>query len=98
MFGLFDRSHTPLSPLSQPNNVNAMIAPGGKCVVFTGLLRLLSSEKELAAVLAHECAHVVARHSAEKVTSLQAATLVRSVLYWAFGLPLPAGALEVRER
>ena len=72
-----------------------MVAPGGKVVVFTGLLRLMSSEKELAAVLAHECAHVLARHTAEKVTSMQAATLVRSILYWAFGLPLPAGALEL---
>ena len=30
--------------------------------MFTGLLDLLSSEDELAAVLAHETAHVLARH------------------------------------
>ena len=89
---------TPFSPFFspfQPTVVNAMVAPGGKVVVYTGLLRLMQSEKELAAVLAHEVAHVLARHTAEKVSSMQAATLVRSILYWAFGLPLPAGALEV---
>lgn len=75
--------------------VNAMVTPGGKVIVFSGLLKMMSSEKELAAVLAHEAAHVLARHTAEKVTSMQAATLVRSILYWAFGLPLPAGALEL---
>ena len=32
-------------------------------VVYTGLLRLMDSEDELANVLAHEAAHVVARHS-----------------------------------
>jgi Zn-dependent protease with chaperone function len=71
-----------------------MVAPGGKVVVYTGLLRMMATEKELAAVLAHECAHVLARHTAEKVTSMQAATLVRSILYWAFGVPLPAGERE----
>ncbi len=41
---------------------NAFVVPGGKVVVFSGLLDLLSSEDELAAVLAHETAHVLARH------------------------------------
>lgn len=42
---------------------NAFVVPGGKVVVYTGLLKLLSSDDELAAVLAHEAAHVVARHA-----------------------------------
>ena len=50
---------------------------GGKVVVYTGLLRILTSEKELAAVLAHEVAHILARHTAEKLTSMQAAGLAR---------------------
>lgn len=69
--------------------------PGGKVVVYTGLLRILQSEKELAAVLAHEVAHILARHTAEKLTSMQAASLARMILYWAFGIPLPLGALEL---
>ena len=39
------------------------MVPGGKVVVYTGLLNLLDSDDELAAVLAHEAAHVVARHA-----------------------------------
>ena len=43
--------------------LNAMAAPGGKVVVFTGLLKALQQEDQLAAVLSHEIAHVVARHT-----------------------------------
>lgn len=49
--------------------VNAFVVPGGKVVVYTGLLRLLQGravETQLAAVLGHEIAHVVARHSVSK--------------------------------
>jgi metalloendopeptidase OMA1, mitochondrial len=63
--------------VDDPRNVNAMVAPGGKVVVYTGLLKILKSEKELAAVLAHEVAHILARHTAEKLTSMQAAELAR---------------------
>ena len=42
--------------------VNAFVVPGGKVVFYTGLLRLLESEDEIAAILGHEAAHVVARH------------------------------------
>lgn len=47
-------------------------APGGKVVVYTGLLGLMTSEDELAAVIAHEAAHVVARHIAENLSRMQA--------------------------
>lgn len=49
--------------------VNAFVLPGGKVCVFTGLLQLFPTDNELATVLGHEIAHVVARHSAEKVTN-----------------------------
>lgn len=41
---------------------NAYVLPGGKVVVFSGLLEILSREDEVAAVLAHEVSHVLARH------------------------------------
>lgn len=44
------------------NTPNAFVVPGGKVVVFTGLIDLLASEAEVAAVMAHETAHVLARH------------------------------------
>lgn len=42
--------------------VNAFAAPGGVVLVTRGLFRLLESEDELAAVLAHEIGHVVRKH------------------------------------
>ena len=47
----------------QSGTPNAFVLPGGKVVVFTGLLDLLGGDRDqLAAVLAHETAHVLARH------------------------------------
>lgn len=42
--------------------VNAFAAPGGQILVTSQLLQLLESEDELAAVLAHEVAHIVRKH------------------------------------
>jgi beta-barrel assembly-enhancing protease len=47
---------------------DAFSLPGGFLYVTTGLLRGLDSEGELAAALAHEIAHLAARHSASHVT------------------------------
>jgi predicted Zn-dependent protease len=53
--------------------VNAMAAPGGKIIVFEGLWDpqkgLAKTDDEIAAVIAHEIAHVTCRHSAEAMTS-----------------------------
>ncbi len=43
-------------------SVNAFAAPGGFVLITSGLLRQLASEDELAAVLAHEIAHVTRQH------------------------------------
>ncbi|HEU0004823.1 MAG TPA: M48 family metallopeptidase [Terriglobia bacterium] len=48
--------------------VNAMALPGGFFYVNTGLIRATSEEAELAGVMAHEIAHVAARHSTEQVS------------------------------
>ncbi len=48
--------------------LNAFALPGGKVGVYTGLLNLVDSDDELAAVIGHEIAHVTSRHSAERVT------------------------------
>lgn len=42
--------------------VNAMALPGGRILVFRGLIEILEDENELAAVIAHEIAHVTQRH------------------------------------
>jgi predicted Zn-dependent protease len=48
---------------------NAFALPGGKIGVHTGLLRVAETQDQLAAVLGHEVAHVLARHSNERVSA-----------------------------
>jgi len=45
------------------NEINAMALPGGKVVVYSGLLKNSNSPEEVAGVLAHELQHVYQRHS-----------------------------------
>lgn len=52
---------------------NAFAMPGGKVVVFTGMMDIIQGEAELAAVLAHEIAHVVAYHGNERMSQQLAA-------------------------
>src|SRR6266851_2153169 len=47
--------------------VNAQALPGGHVLFGRGLLKLLGTEDELAAILGHEIAHVDQRHSIEKL-------------------------------
>ncbi len=47
---------------------NAFALPGGKVGVHTGLFQISQNEAGLAAVIGHEVAHVVARHSGERMT------------------------------
>jgi metalloendopeptidase OMA1, mitochondrial len=69
-------SHMPTLPyevhLLETNIVNAMCAPGGKVMVFSGLydpkVGLVKDEAELAAVLGHEIAHATCRHTTESLT------------------------------
>lgn len=46
---------------------NAFCAPGGKMYVYTGLIRYLSAEHELAGVMGHEIAHADLRHTARQM-------------------------------
>ena len=47
---------------------NAWCMPGGKVVVYTGLLPLTKTEAGLAVVMGHEIAHAVARHGNERMS------------------------------
>lgn len=53
--------------LVQRDEANAYCLPGGKIVVFTGLLDVARTDDELATVIGHEVAHAVAEHGAERV-------------------------------
>ena len=49
------------------NEANAFCLPGGKIVVYTGILPLTENDAGLATVLGHEVAHATAEHVAERI-------------------------------
>lgn len=59
---------------------NAFALPGGYVTVTRGLLALMNDEAELAGVMAHEIAHVTARHSAERYSQATLAQLGAGLL------------------
>ena len=52
----------------EENQANAFALPGGKIAVYTGILPIARDDAGLAAVIGHEVGHVIARHSAERVS------------------------------
>ena len=69
--------------LFRDDSANAFALPGGKIGVNTGLLRVATNQDQLATVIGHEVAHVLARHSGERLsnqavveTGLQAAQAI----------------------
>lgn len=58
------------------NTANAFVIPGGHVYVFTGLLDMVSSDDELAAVISHELAHAERRHSLKNFRASTAAVAV----------------------
>lgn len=54
--------------LVDSNEVNAFCMPGGKVVVFSGILPVTKTEAGLAVVVGHEVAHAVAKHGSERMS------------------------------
>ncbi len=57
------------------NEPNAFCLPGGKIAVYTGLLPITRTEAGLAVVVAHEVAHALARHGAERMSDQMVAAV-----------------------
>ena len=54
--------------LVESDEVNAWCMPGGKVVVYTGILPITQDETGLAVVMGHEIAHAVANHGSERMS------------------------------
>lgn len=67
------------------DEVNAVSLPGGFVYVNKGLIERIDNDDELAAVLAHEVGHIVARHSIKKLQALQGYSFLRILLAQAPG-------------
>ena len=66
--------------------VNAFALPGGKIGVYAGLLKVATTQDQLAAVIGHEVSHVLAGHSAERVSEGMATQVGVSVASVATGV------------
>ena len=63
--------------------VNAWCMPGGRVVVYTGILPITQDEAGLAVVMGHEIAHAIARHGSERMSqgmAVQGAGMTLEVL------------------
>ena len=67
------------------DEVNAFSLPGGYVYINKGLIEKVSSDDELAGVIGHEVAHIVARHSIKKLQAAQGYTILRILVAQAPG-------------
>lgn len=80
---------------------NAFAGPGGNIFIFSGLIEALETENELAAIMAHEIAHVTLRHVQDMVerskrTSFASmAGLIAGILVGLGGAPTAGTALSM---
>jgi predicted Zn-dependent protease len=70
----------------QSDQINAFALPGGKIGVYTGLLNVAKNQDQLAAVIGHEIAHVIAGHSGARVSNQMATSLGAAVVSAATGV------------
>ena len=66
--------------IQDDNTLNAFCTPGGYIYVYTGLMKYLDAEDQLAGVLAHEIAHADYRHSTRQMTRMYGIQVMLNVL------------------
>lgn len=75
--------------LFDDKQVNAFALPGYKIGVYTGLLKVADNQSQLAAVVGHELAHVIARHGNERVSTQLATSQALALGYQLSGEESP---------
>ena len=63
----------------QSDQINAFAVPGGPIYFYTGLIKLASSDDELASVLGHEISHITKRHSVKQMKKSQDMAILLAV-------------------
>lgn len=66
--------------IDQDSVLNAFATPGGYIYVYTGLIKFLDSEDQLAGVMGHEIAHAARRHSTNQMTKVYGVAALSSVI------------------
>ncbi len=67
--------------IENDSELNAFCTPGGYIYVYTGLIKFLDSEDQLAGVLGHEIAHADLRHSTEQMTKQYGIGMLLQLLF-----------------
>ncbi len=62
--------------INDVTTLNAFVTPGGYIYVYTGLIKFLESEDQLAGVLAHEIAHADLRHASRQLSQRKSLSTV----------------------
>ena len=66
--------------INDDKTLNAFATPGGYIYVYTGLIKFLDSEHQLAGVMGHEIAHSAQRHSTRQMTKAYGASALVSIV------------------
>jgi predicted Zn-dependent protease len=76
-----DRPHLEYTfTIIDSNDINAFATPGGYVYINRGLMAYMTTEAQLASVLAHEIGHIAARHASRQKTAGTAAKTVSNIL------------------
>ena len=75
--------------LVEDEAINAFCLPGGKVVVYTGILKMAKNDDQLATVISHEIAHALARHGSERMSSSMVQQGIGAVGNIALGVTAP---------
>jgi metalloendopeptidase OMA1, mitochondrial len=70
--------------LLRKNEANAYCLPGGKIVVYTGILPITKNDAGLATVLGHEVAHATAEHVAERIEEQHLTEIAAAIIAGGF--------------
>lgn len=66
--------------IKDDKTLNAFCTPGGYIYIYTGLIKYLDSEEQLAGVIGHEIAHAAQRHSTRQLTKIHGIQTLLSVV------------------
>lgn len=78
--------------------VNAFALPNGRLYLTRGLLALANDQSEIASVVAHEIAHVQARHAVERAELQQRSELVQRVVAEVLDDPVAGAVVQARSK
>ena len=77
--------------------LNAFCTPGGYIYVYTGLIKFLDSEDELAGVMGHEIAHADKRHSTDAMTRQYGIQTLLNIIFGQDGGAVARIAVQLKE-